>query len=306
MILFQEIAEKKKQLIEKSSGLEKTLYALLSGQQLNISDRQTSNNIEKIGLGLLEGNRNKVVAIIQKEQKADSSFQFHYCQSLLELTIMTLADPKFEQVNIHSFLKTRGLKEAFVLSFATNTIDITSQKATSSKIDKLINQIFIKKDLSSFAKHFIDALQDADELLEIFVIEKCYENLIDFHPIPNIKKKIEFLLFAIEKYNDRIELKIKRQFFAWSLIILIGFILVISFVLPHYWDSKNLEPIVTASQIVFSVLIVLLMLYLALFHRIEDKFSILTKIIKKGKEKINKKYGIDLEQIEEIKKNLNE
>jgi len=81
MILFQEIAKKKKQLIEKSSVLEKTLYALLSGQQLNISDRQTSNNIEKIGLGLLEGNRNKVVAIIQKEQKADSSFQYHYCQS---------------------------------------------------------------------------------------------------------------------------------------------------------------------------------------------------------------------------------
>ena len=240
MILFQEIAKKKKQLIEKSSVLEKTLYALLSGQQLNISDRQTSNNIEKIGLGLLEGNRNKVVAIIQKEQKADSSFQYHYCQSLLELTIMTLADPKFEQVNIHSFLKTRGLKEAFVLSFATNTIDITSQKATSSKIDKMINQIYIKKDLSSFTKHFIDALQDADELLEIFVIEKCYENLIDFHPIPNVKKKIEFLLFAIEKYNDRIELKIKRQFFAWSLIILIILGSVIGYVIPAYWSSMIL------------------------------------------------------------------
>jgi hypothetical protein len=306
MILFQEIAKKKKQLIEKSSVLEKTLYALLSGQQLNISDRQTSNNIEKIGLGLLEGNRNKVVAIIQKEQKADSSFQYHYCQSLLELTIMTLADPKFEQVNIHSFLKTRGLKEAFVLSFATNTIDITSQKATSSKIDKLINQIFIKKDLSSFTKHFIDALQDADELLEIFVIEKCYENLIDFHPIPNVKKKIEFLLFAIEKYNDRIELKIKRQFFAWSLIILIILGSVIGYVIPAYWSQYDFDILTTIASYVFQILGFLLVLYFFLFHKIESKFSIVTSIILIRKRKINKKYGIDLEQIEEIKKNLNE
>ncbi|MGB4123387.1 MAG: hypothetical protein WBK40_04195 [Bacteroidales bacterium] len=306
MILFQEIAKKKKQLIEKSSVLEKTLYALLSGQQLNISDRQTSNNIEKIGLGLLEGNRNKVVAIIQKEQKADSSFQYHYCQSLLELTIMTLADPKFEQVNIHSFLKTRGLKEAFVLSFATNTIDITSQKATSSKIDKLINQIFIKKDLSSFTKHFIDALQDADELLEIFVIEKCYENLIDFHPIPNVKKKIEFLLFAIEKYNDRIELKIKRQFFAWSLIILIILGSVIGYVIPAYWSQYDFDILTTIASYVFPILGFLLVLYFFLFHKIESKFSIVTSIILIRKRKINKKYGIDLEQIEEIKKNLNE
>ena len=306
MILFQEIAKKKKQLIEKSSVLEKTLYALLSGQQLNISDRQTSNNIEKIGLGLLEGNRNKVVAIIQKEQKADSSFQYHYCQSLLELTIMTLADPKFEQVNIHSFLKTRGLKEAFVLSFATNTIDITSQKATSSKIDKLINQIFIKKDLSSFTKHFIDALQDADELLEIFVIEKCYENLIDFHPIPNVKKKIEFLLFAIEKYNDRIELKIKRQFLAWSLIILIILGSVIGYVIPAYWSQYDFDILTTIASYVFPILGFLLVLYFFLFHKIESKFSIVTSIILIRKRKINKKYGIDLEQIEEIKKNLNE
>ena len=306
MILIQEIAKKKKQLIEKSYVLEKTLYALLSGQQLNISDRQTSNNIEKIGLGLLEGNRNKVVAIIQKEQKADSSFQYHYCQSLLELTIMTLADPKFEQVNIHSFLKTRGLKEAFVLSFATNTIDITSQKATSSKIDKLINQIFIKKDLSSFTKHFIDALQDADELLEIFVIEKCYENLIDFHPIPNVKKKIEFLLFAIEKYNDRIELKIKRQFFAWSLIILIILGSVIGYVIPAYWSQYDFDILTTIASYVFPILGFLLVLYFFLFHKIESKFSIVTSIILIRKRKINKKYGIDLEQIEEIKKNLNE
>lgn len=307
MVLLQEIYEKKKQLIEKSSVLEQTLYAILSGQQSNISSKESSlNNIEKIGLGLLEDNRNEVVSLIQKEQKADNTFQFHYCQNLLELTVMSIADSKFEQTNIRSFLKTRGLKEALVLSFATDTIDISKQTITKSKIDTLINQILIKRDTKNFTKYFTEALQEADELLEIFVVEKCYESLIDFHPVPNTKRNTKTLLSAIEKYNGRIELKIKRQFFAWSFIILISFISVISFVLPQYWDSKNLEPIVTASQIVFSVLIVLLGLYLALFHKIENRFSIVSNIIEKRKRKINKKYGVDLEQIEEIKKNLNE
>ena len=307
MVLLQEIYEKKKQLMEKSSVLEQTLYALLSGHQSNISSKVSSlNNIERIGLELLEDNRNKVVSLIQKEQKADNTFQFHYCQNLLELTVMTIADSKFEQTNICSFLKTRGLKEALVLSFATDTIDISKQAITKSKIDTLINQIFIKRDTKNFTKYFTEALQEADELLEIFVIEKCYESLIDIHPVPNTKRNTKTLLSAIEKYNDRIELKIKRQIFAWSFIILVSFISVISFVLPQYWDSKNLEPIVTASQIVFSVLIVLLGLYLALFHKIENRFSIVSNIIEKRKRKINKKYGIDLERIEEIKKNLNE
>lgn len=109
----------------------------------------------------------------------------------------------------------------------------------------------------------------------------------------------------MKKYNYIIELKIKRRFFAWAFVLLIGFILSISFVLPRYWDSENLEPIVTASQIVFSVLLVLLGLYLALFHKIEDKFSIVTNMIEKKKRKINKKYGIDLDKIVKIKKNLN-
>lgn len=302
MVLLQEITEKKNLLMEKSSVLEQTLYARLSGHQSNISISESSlNNIEKIGLALLKDNQNKAVSLIQKEQKADNTFQFHYSKNLLELTVMTLADEKSEQNNIRSFLKTKGLKEALVLSFATKTIDLSKQAILESKIDNLINQIFIKRDAANFTNHFTEALQEADELIEIFILEKCYENLIDFHPVPNAKKNTELLLHAIEKYNDRIELKIKRQFFAWSFIILIGFILVISFVLPHYWESKKLEPIVTAAQIVFSVLIVLLGLYLTLFHKIEDKFSIVTGYIEKKKRKINLKYGIDLEKIEKIK-----
>lgn len=307
MILLQEITEKKKLLMEKSSILEQTLYALLSGHQSNISISESSlNNIEKIGLALLKDNRNKIESLIQKEQKADNTFQFHYCKNLLELSVMTLADAKFEQSNISSFLKTKGLKEAMVLSFATKTIALSKQAISKSKIDNLINQIFIKKDTLNYTKHFTEALDEADELIEIFVIEKCYESLISFHPVPQTKENTEILISTIEKYNYRIELKIKRRFFAWAFVLLIGFILSISFVLPRYWDSENLEPIVTASQIVFSVLLVLLGLYLALFHKIEDKFSIVTNLIEKKKRKINKKFGIDLEKIEEIKRNLNE
>lgn|SRR5690554_16713 len=307
MILLQEITEKKKLLMEKSSILEQTLYALLSGHQSNISTSESSlNNIEKIGLALLKDNRNKIESLIQKEQKADNTFQFHYCKNLLELSVMTLADAKFEQSNISSFLKTKGLKEAMVLSFATKTIDLSKQAISKSKIDNLITQIFIKKDTANYTQHFAEALKEADELIEIFVIEKCYESLIGFHPVPKTKENTEILLSAIEKYNYRIELKIKRRFFAWAFVILIGFILSISFVLPRYWDSENLEPIVTASQIVFSVLIVLLGLYLVLFHKIENKFSLVTNYIEKKKQKINRKYGIDAVKIEEIKKSLYE
>lgn len=200
MILLQEITEKKKLLMEKSSIFEQTLYALLSGHQFNISNNESSlNNIERIGLALLKDNRNKIESLIQKEQKTDNTFQFHYCKNLLELTVMTLADAKFEQTNIRSFLKTRGLKEALVLSFAIDTIDLTKQTITKSKIDNLINQIFIKKDTSNYTKHFTEALDEADELIEIFVIEKCYESLISFHPVPQTKENTEILLSTIEK-----------------------------------------------------------------------------------------------------------
>lgn len=307
MILLQEIAEQKKQLMEKSSVLEQTLYTILSNQQSNISSRESSlNNIEKIGLGLLEDNRNKVVSLIQKEQKADNTFQFHYSQNLLELTVMTLADSKFEQTNIRSFLKTRGLKEALVLSFATNTIDISKQTVTKSKIDNLINQILIKRDISNFTKYFPEALQEADELLEIFVIEKCYESLIDFHPVLNAKRNTETLLSAIEKYNDRIELKIKRQFFSWSFALLLGLGCIIVYIIPAYWSEYNFDILTTITSYLFPILISILTLYFFLFHKIEGKFSIITNYIEKRKQKINRKYKIDVKKIEEIKKNLNE
>lgn len=307
MILLQEITEKKKLLMEKSSVLEQVLYALLSGNQSNISSSESSlNNIEKIGLALLKDNRNEIESLIKKEQKADNTFQFHYCKNLLELSVMTLADEKFEQSNINSFLKIKGLKEAMVLSFATKKIDLSKQAILKSKIDNLINQIFIKRETSGFTKYFTEALQEADELLEIFVIEKCYESLIDFHPVPNTKRKVEALLSAIEKYNNRIELKIKRQFFAWSFIVLISLGGVIVYFIPAYWSQYDFSILTTVSGYLFPILIFLLALYFFLFHKIENKFSFVTNIIEKKKRKINKKYGIDLEQIKEIKKNLND
>ena len=306
-MLLKEIEEKKKELVEKSSNIEQILYALLSGSQENLEIHETDlNNIEKIALFLLKDKRSKIESLIKKEQKTDSDFQFHYSKTLLELTIMSLADVKFEQTNIHNFLKTKGLKEAFVLSFATKSIDLSKQTVSNSKIDNLINQFFIKKDTSNFAKYFAEALLEADELIEIFVIEKCYEYLIDFHPVPNAKRNTEVLLSAIEQNNDRIELKIKKRFFAWAFIILICFVLAISFILPHYWQSQNLEPIVAVFQYVSAILFFLLWLYLALFQKIEDKFSLVTNYIEKKKRKINQKFGIDLERIEEIKDNLNE
>lgn len=306
-MLLKEIEEKKKELIGKSSNLEQILYLILSERKANIEINESDlNNIEKIALFLLKAKQSKIEAQIKKEQNTDSDFQFHYSKNLLELTIMSLADAKFEKKNIHNFLKTKGLKEAFVLSNATQSIDLSKQTVSKSKIDNLINQFFIKKDTSNFAKCFSEALLEADELIEIFIIEKCYEYLIDFHPVPNAKRNTEVLLSAIEKYNDRIELKIKRRFFAWAFIILICFVLAVSFILPQYWDSQNLEPIVAASQIVSSVLFVLLWLYLALFQKIEDKFSLITNFIEKKKRKINQKYGIDLEKIKKIKDNQNE
>lgn len=305
MVLLQEITEKKKQLMEKSSPLEQILYAILSDQQSNISDRESGlNNIEKIGLGLLNKDRNKVISLIQREQKVDNNFQFHYCQNLLDLTVMTLADSQFEQTNIFSFLKTKGLKEALVLSFATNTIDISKQTVTNNKFDNLINQIFIRRDISNFTRYFPEALQEADDLLEIFVIEKCYENLIDFHPVSNAKRNTEILLSAIKKYNDRIELKIKRQFFAWSFIVLITLGGVIVYVIPAYWSQYDFSILTTISGYLFPILIFLLSLYFFLFHKIKNKFSIVTNIIENRKRKINKKYGIDVEQIKKIKNEL--
>jgi len=307
MILLQEITEKKNLLMEKSSILEQILYALLSGHQLNFSNRESSlNNIEKIGLALLKGNRNQIESLIQKEQKADNTFQFHYCKNLLELSVMSLADSKFEETNIGSFLETKGLKEAMVLSFTTKTINLSKQPISKSKIDTLINQIFIKRDVSNFTKYFTEALEEADELIEIFVIEKCFESLIDFHPVPKTKENTKLLLSTIDKYNDRIELKIKRKFFAWTFVVLISLGSAITYAIPAYWSQYDFSILTTISGYLFPILIFLLALYFFLFHKIEDKFSIVTNYIEKKKQSINEKYGIDLEKIEELKKSLNE
>ena len=307
MILLQEITEKKKLLMEKSSVLEQVLYALLSGNQSNISSSDSSlNNIEKIGLALLVDNRDKIESLIKKEQKAANTFQFHYCKNLLELSVMTLADEKFEQSNINSFLKTKGLKEAMVLSFVTKTIDLSKQAILKNEIDNLIYHIFIKRETSDFTKYFTEALQESDELLEIFVIEKCYESLINFHPVPNAERKMGTLLSAIDKYNNRIELKIKRQFFVWSFIVLISLGGVIVYFIPTYWSQYDFNILTTVSGYLFPILIFLLTLYFFLFHEIEDKFSIVTKHIERKKKSINRKYGINLEKILEIKKDLNE
>lgn len=214
---------------------------------------------------------------------------------------MILADSEFEKTNIQEFLKTASLKEGFILSIVDAEISYSDNLKVNDSIDKLVKLAFHSRKTTDFSKSMIEAITEADDLIDLYTIEKCFEALVDIHPVTNVRKKVAILFSAIDKYNDKYELKIKRRVFLFILTILIVFGGIISYVIPTFWDKYNLEPLTVVSQIIFSILIIALTIYFFLFHKIDDNKSILTHYINKRLVKINKRLNIDLEKINELR-----
>lgn len=305
MSLITEISLKKEEIEQKSSPLEVLFFNYLSNDSLHIDfGNKSLSNIEKIACNVFTKSDSNLSEIIAKEQKADSTFELHYCNNLIELSAMVLADPDFEQDNLKNYLNKASLKEGFILSRFANDIELTKNLKVADSIDNLVKKSYLTEDSSDYPKIIIEALKQADDLMDVFVIEKCFEKLVDIHPVVDNKKKVVLLFDAIDSYNDKFELKIKRRIFSFIFIVLALIGSLIAYVIPTFWNKYNLEPLTVVTQIVFSFLLLALTSYFFLFHKIEDNKSLLTRYINKRLVKVNRNLNIDLTEINKIREDF--
>lgn len=305
MSLINEINLKRESINEKSSLIEKLFYSFLSrkGIKRNALPSKASN-FEKIAYSSFIDNSFEIKAILKKEQKVDSKFDFHYSNNLIELSAMSLADFSFEKSNINEFLKTASLREAFTISEIFEGFTFSTNRNIETKVDELVNYAFVKEDVSCFPNSIIEAIQNADDLIDIFIIEKCYEYFVSIHPVTKTNEKLSLLINSIEKYNTLNETRIKRILFGKIVVLLAVFGGSIGYMIPEYWTEYELEPIVTAILIVSSWVIIVISLYFFLFHKLDDKKSIITKYIEKKIQHLNLKLKIDSNKIESIRNDL--
>ena len=262
MSLINEINIKKESINEKSSLIEQLFYSFLSKKEMKENVLPSnSNNLEKIAFSAFIDNSFDISAILKKEQKANSNFDFHYSKNLIELSAMSLVDSEFEKSNITNFLKTASLKEAFIISNILSDYPYSINKNIETKIDDLVNFSFVKKDISNFPNLIIEAIQIADDLVDVFIIEKCYENYVSIHPVSNTKRKLSLLISSIDKYNALNETRIKRMLFLKIVFLLTVFSGVLGYIVPKYWDKYSLEPIITVTLIVSSWIVIVISLY---------------------------------------------
>ena len=305
MSLINEINIKKDLIDAKSSLIEKLFYSFLTSREVeNNTLPPKASNFEKIAYRSFNDSSFDIKEILKKEQKVDSKFAFHYSKSLIELSAMTLADFDFEKSNLITFLKTASLKEAFVISEIFTTFSYSDNENTETKIDELIYSIFVKEDLSSSPNLIIEAIQNADDLIDIFIIEKCYENYVSIHPVTDTKKKLSFLINSIDKYKTLNETRIKRVLFGKIVFLLAVLSGILGYIIPKYWNDYSLEPIVTVILVISSWVVIVISLYFLLFHKLDDKKSILTKYIDNKTQKLNSKLKIESLKIETIRNEL--
>jgi len=183
MSLINEIHIKKDSINGKSSLIEKLIYSFLTKREIETNPLPSkASNFEKIAYYSFNNSSLDINGILKKEQKVDSKFDFHYSKNLIELSAMSLADFDFEKPNIINFLKTASLKEAFIISEIFTNFPYSNNGNIETNIDELVYSIFVKKDLSNTPNSIIQAIQSADDLIDIFIIEKCYENYVSIAP----------------------------------------------------------------------------------------------------------------------------
>lgn len=234
----------------EASFKEQIFYDYLDRQDTKLILQESSSAIDRICYAAFFPSDNQVSDLVKKEQKASPIRGMHYSKNLVELIAMARLDFANEKENLHQYLLNATLKDVFIINKVFPEISISNEYKISDAIDKLVEKVFLKYEYDNIGEFVFEALREASDLIDLFVVKASVQQAWSLHPNSSLKKDISNLILLHQKLSNYYE---KRQKTLYHFILLmVGW--VVTFFIIKLWERFNLEPYFVAIPILIGII----------------------------------------------------
>jgi hypothetical protein len=295
MILADEIVAIEEKLEQQASRKEIALYQKLIGKPLPYPGDDELTDIEQVCLSAFCIGAPNKTDLVERFRRSKPTKGIHYTNNLVDLAAFAIHDCASEATHLKSFCSRSSARDHLILNRLFPGV-CTSQPSITRRLDIIatwLNDGNIPDDWKSV---FMDALQNAGDLLDLYVIQQGYMHLWECHPSTEQRWDLQYLSGQLDRAISRIKLRSNRRFNAIASIAMVASSAVIAYFAVRRWDVA--EPIIWASTfVIFAVGVRVLLL----FGRQLDKVHMILEQTRENRAQAAlRKAGLDEETIRKV------
>lgn len=198
MLLEAELRELTETLKAKASQKELFFFHYLMGKPLPYPDDTNLSDQALVCYAAFSIESPDMSSIAEKLRGTKPIMGMHYSNNLIELAAFAQFDLKNEEEHLKTFASSHSTRDFFLLKHLFPSID-TYKPEPRSPIDQLASNLLAGDFQSNSTELILEAMQSAEDLLDLYVIHKSVVILLDYHPATQNKKEIAFLTYQLAK-----------------------------------------------------------------------------------------------------------
>lgn len=194
MAIIDEIQEKKKRLEKSASEKDQVFFRYLNGEKIIIPDTEGIPDILKVCYSAFSESNSQTDLVKEVQRTQPVREGFHYSNNLVELIAVAKHDFEKEESNLQKYIDSHNAKEAYLINKIFPEIKCKTPLKIDTTIDQLVNDILVKNNLTDGEEKILRALKDANDLLDMYVIEEALKVCYQLHPSTKDKEDVKYLL----------------------------------------------------------------------------------------------------------------
>ncbi len=291
-MFYRDIINLEQELSSNASIREMVFYSFLMNlNEFDIEDDKLSE-IDSTIVRILSNKRDCLEDKIETIVRMKNRKGLDYRKSLITLAAFGLYDLDRFLPDIKAYITTCSLRDSYLFSKVFELIKHEYNKAASTPIDKLVNEVLINENYDQGSELLINAMSSVDEILDLYIVKEAYKKLGE----QNFQgtKTFEIMKFSINVLNEWIGNIYIIRFLIVFWLILLPLIFILGKVIYENWNIA--EPF----TYIVSVVVGIVANSFLLLNKSINLQMFRGKIKLKNLKKIYQKNKLHFEEVEDI------
>ena len=278
MPITDELGKLKQILLAKSSLKEQVFYGFLVREPLNYPTQDDLAEIEKIYLSIFCTGiplKKDLTNLVEAQRKKQPIRGMHYTKNLIELSAMAKDNVELERKNLKSYCENHSTRDFYILNHLFPNISSNPPPPQGA-----INQVALHLYEGEFPQEggkplLLNALLETSDLIDFYVIEQGYLQVMDSNPIVHRVQDILYVRDTFDRFINKTEFRVKITIMVVSVLLLGSISYWLVPLIIKNWNAA--EPIIFVIQI----LVFLILLIVQLMGVVLEKIEILNRFREK-------------------------
>lgn len=253
MTLIDEILKKEKDILQRSSVREKLFYSFLTGKEKDATISIPDGEIDKVCYAAFTDAQIDISKELQRSLNAAPVKGLHFSNNLLSLIAFSIKSQDAKSKFLYEYFNSNSLVFQFILNKIFHEPALPNNSKVVSDFDKLVNEIFIKKNYEFGEQLLFPAFEKANDLIELYIVREAYQEILRIHPNTEISDLLKELALSSQKIVYAIQSRIDSYVNIAILIIASALIITMPYLVSKKWEAWGLEPYITGIQISIGV-----------------------------------------------------